>query len=99
MNAAEVGLLAGTDAPLGSLPGFALHTELELLVHAGLSPAEALRAATLARARCFERDHELGTVAPGKLADLLVLNANPLDDIRKSTRIETVVINGRVYDR
>jgi len=50
MNAAGVGLLAGTDTPLGSLPGFALHTELELLVRAGLSPAEALRAATLARA-------------------------------------------------
>jgi hypothetical protein len=98
MNAARVGLLAGTDTPLGSLPGFALHTELELLVRAGLSPAEALRAATLAPARCFERDHELGTVAPGKLADLLVLNANPLDDIRNNTRIETVVINGRVYE-
>ena len=99
MNAAGVGLLAGTDTPLGSLPGFALHTELELLVRAGLSPAEALRAATLAPAQCFKREDDLGTVASGKLADLLLLNANPLEDIRNTTRIETVVVNGRVYDR
>lgn len=51
------------------------------------------------RTVCQFGTHELGTVAPGKLADLLVLNANPLDDIRSSTRIETVVIKGRVYDR
>jgi hypothetical protein len=99
MNDAGVGLLAGTDTPLGSIPGFALHTELELMVRAGLKPAEALRAATLNPARCFQREKDLGTVAGGKLADLLLLDADPLQDIRNTTRIRAVVTNGRFYDR
>ena len=99
MNDAGVGLLAGTDTPLGSLPGFALHTELELLVRAGLKPAEALRTATLNPALCFKREKDLGTVSPGKLADLLLLDASPLKDIRHTTKIWAVVANGRFYGR
>ena len=99
MNDDGIGLLAGTDTPLGSLPGFALHTELELLVRAGLKPVEALRMATLNPARCFGLEKDLGTVTPGKLADLLLLDANPLDDIRHTTKIAAVVANGRLYDR
>jgi cytosine/adenosine deaminase-related metal-dependent hydrolase len=99
MNDAGVGLLAGTDTPLGSLPGFALHTELELMVRAGLKPVDALRSATLNPARCFKLEKDLGTVSPGKLADLLLLDANPIEDIRHTTRIRSVVANGRLYDR
>jgi hypothetical protein len=99
MNDANVGLLAGTDTPLGSLPGFALHTELELLVRAGLKPAEALRAATLNPARCFQREKDLGTVTAGKLADLVLLDANPLELIRNTTRITAVMVNGHFHDR
>ncbi|MEO7319510.1 MAG: amidohydrolase family protein [Chthoniobacteraceae bacterium] len=99
MNDAGVGLLAGTDTPLGSIPGFGLHTELELMVRAGLKPAEALRTATLNPALCFHREKEFGTVATGKIADLLVLDADPLQDIRNTTHIWAVMTNGHFHDR
>jgi cytosine/adenosine deaminase-related metal-dependent hydrolase len=100
LNRAGVPFLAGTD--LGGpylYPGFSLHDELELLVEAGLSPLEALRAATLNPARYLEATDSLGTVAPGKLADLVLLSANPLEDIRNTRRIAAVVLNGRYLDR
>jgi imidazolonepropionase-like amidohydrolase len=98
MQRAGVHILTGTDAPLrNSPPGFGLHEELTLLVRGGMSPFEALRSATLEPARYFGMVDSLGTVASGKLADLVLLDANPLQDIRNTRRISAVVANGRLY--
>ncbi|MBA3672584.1 MAG: amidohydrolase family protein [Gemmatimonadaceae bacterium] len=95
-----VRLLAGTDTPLPDLvPGFSLHDELELLVAAGLSSADALRSATLLPARVFAMSDSLGTISEGMLADLVLLDADPLADIGNARRIRLVVANGRVFDR
>lgn len=94
MRRAGVGVLAGTDSGRNSRPGEALHDELERLVAAGLSPAEALRAATLEPANYFE-DDSIGAIEPGKAADLVLLTANPLLDIRNTRKIAGVVLNGK----
>jgi len=100
LNKAGVKLLAGTDSPQPFVfPGFSLHQELELLVRSGLTPLQALRTATYNPAEFFGALDSLGTVSGGKLADLVLLDANPLTDIRSTRRISTVVANGRVYDR
>ncbi|MBD0320775.1 MAG: amidohydrolase family protein, partial [Gemmatimonadetes bacterium] len=101
MHRAGIELLAGSDigAPL-LVPGLSLHDELELLVsRAGLTPLQALRAATLGPARVVGVDRDLGTVQPGKLADLVILDANPLLDIRATRRIHAVVARGQLLDR
>jgi hypothetical protein len=93
---AGVGVMPGTDAPLrNSPPGFGLHRELALLVRAGLSPFEALRAATLDAARFLGLSDSLGRIARGQVADLILLDANPLEDVRNLQRIRAVVANGR----
>jgi imidazolonepropionase-like amidohydrolase len=95
---AGVPVVAGTDGgdmPF-VIPGFSLHDELALLVRAGLSPLQALRAATLEPARMVGLGSMLGTVEAGKLADLVVLDADPMADIRNTTRIHTVLTRGRV---
>jgi imidazolonepropionase-like amidohydrolase len=100
LHAAGVPILAGTDA--GNpfvIPGYALHHELALLVEAGLTPLAALQAATVNPARFFGATDSLGTVSAGNLADLVLLDANPLDDIRNSRRIRAVIVNGRLLDR
>jgi imidazolonepropionase-like amidohydrolase len=95
---AGVGVMAGTDAPLrNSPPGFGLHEELVHFTRAGLTPFEALRAATLEPARFLGMLDSLGTIETGKIADLVLLTANPLDDIRNSSRTGIVVMNGVVY--
>jgi imidazolonepropionase-like amidohydrolase len=95
---AGVGIMAGTDAPLrNSPPGFGLHEELLHFTRAGLTPFEALRAATLEPARFLGMLDSLGTVEVGKVADLVLLTANPLTDIRNSSRTAVVVANGRVF--
>ncbi|HET6668610.1 MAG TPA: amidohydrolase family protein [Pyrinomonadaceae bacterium] len=97
MQRAGVGILAGTDAGFGNpytYPGFSLHEELSLLVNAGLTPIQALQAATINAARHLKLEKTLGTVERGKLADLVLLNANPLDDITNTGRIAAVVVNG-----
>ncbi|HUQ59444.1 MAG TPA: amidohydrolase family protein [Lentzea sp.] len=96
MHEAGVGVVAGTDAGFAYVfPGFSLHDELALLVQAGLTPMAALRAATSEAARCLGLEHETGTVTPGKQADLVVLDANPLADITNVGRIHAVVSRGR----
>jgi imidazolonepropionase-like amidohydrolase len=99
MHRAGVRVLTGTDAPLrNSPPGFGLHEELALLARGGMSPFDVLRAATLEPARFLGMLDSAGTIAPGKLADLVLLDANPLHDIRSTRRIVAVVANGRLYD-
>lgn len=100
MHAAGVPILAGTDLHNPYIyPGFSLHDELELLVESGLPPLAALRAATLNPALYFGATDSLGTVAPGKLADLVLLDADPLADIRNTRKIQAVVLDGRLLDR
>jgi imidazolonepropionase-like amidohydrolase len=95
---AGVGVMAGTDAPLrNSPPGFGLHEELLHFTRAGLTPFDALRAATYEPARFLGILDSLGTVEPGKVADLVLLAANPLADIRNSSRTDYVVASGRTY--
>jgi imidazolonepropionase-like amidohydrolase len=93
--------LAGTDAPLGGRipPGFSLLQELVSFAESGLTPLEALQTATLYPAQFFEATDSLGTVAAGKLADLVLLDANPLTDIRNLLKLRAVVANGRYFDR
>jgi imidazolonepropionase-like amidohydrolase len=100
MNRAGVPLLAGTDEvnPY-CFAGFSLHDELGFLVQAGLTPAQALRAATLGPARFLGTEASMGTVAPGHVADLVVLDADPLADIGNTRKISTVVSRGVVHDR
>jgi hypothetical protein len=100
MFRAGVPLLAGTDAmnPY-CIPGFSLHDELALLVESGLTPLAALQAATLRPAEFLARAAELGSVAPGKRADLVLLSADPLADIRNTTQIQAVWLRGKYFDR
>ena len=100
MNRAGAPIVAGTDTgnPY-TFAGFSLHDELALLVEAGLSPMQALQAATINSARLIGRAAELGTVTVGKLADLVLLDADPVRDVRNTQRINAVVSNGRLWDR
>jgi imidazolonepropionase-like amidohydrolase len=99
LNQAGVPLLAGTD--LGHpyvFPG-EVTKELALFVEAGLTPAEALKTATVNPARYLGREHELGTVETGKFADLLLLDADPLRAIKNVTQLRGIILNGRYFDR
>ncbi|HLN29702.1 MAG TPA: prolyl oligopeptidase family serine peptidase [Gemmataceae bacterium] len=100
MRRAGVELLAGTDAiDMRCYPGFSLHDELELLVQAGLTPMEAIQAATRNPAKYLQQLEDFGTVEQGKIADLILLDGNPLDDIRNTTKIQAVVMNGKLLPR
>ncbi len=98
VHAAGITVAAGSDAGnIGTLHGPALHMELELMSQAGLSPREILVAATRNGAITMGREHDLGTLQPGKLADMVILNANPLEDIRNTRRIAFIVKSGVIY--
>ncbi len=100
LHRAGVTLIAGTDAPMPEVyPGFGLQEELRLFVAAGMTPREALYAATLAPARLLGREADLGPIAPGRFADLLVLDADPTRDLSTLGRIAAVVIDGRLLRR
>jgi len=100
MHRAGVEFLAGTDAQNPyCFPGFSLHDELALFVEAGLSPLEALQAATLKPARFLGHEKDSGTIQQGKIADRVLLDENPLEDIRNTTKINSVVLNGRTLER
>jgi imidazolonepropionase-like amidohydrolase len=100
LNRAGVPILAGSDCPNPFVyPGFSLHDELGLLVHSGLTPAEALRTATINPATFLGVTDSLGTVARGKVADLVLLDANPLVDIANTKRIRAVIQGGHLFDR
>jgi len=92
-------VLAGTDCPnVAIVSGFSLHRELELLVRAGLSPMQAIMAATRRPAERLGKRDVFGTIAPGRAADLLLLAADPLADIRNIRRIERVIARGIVHE-
>jgi hypothetical protein len=99
MFKAGVPMLAGTDAmnPY-CFPGFSLHDELALLVESGVAPLAALQMATINPAKFLGRSAESGTVEPGKIADLVLLRADPLADIHNTTQIQAVWLQGRYFD-
>jgi len=90
---AGVPLVAGTDA----MPGFALHRELELWVRAGIPPAEVLRRATLGAAQVMKHDDTRGTIAPGKFADVILVDGDPATNISDIRKVELVVKDGVIY--
>ena len=95
LHQAGIGILAGTDLA----GGFQLHAELEIFAANGLSPLDALRTATINPAHYLERGHALGSIEVGKIADLVLLGANPLEDISNTRSIEAVVFQGHLLDR
>jgi imidazolonepropionase-like amidohydrolase len=98
MNRSGVTLIAGTDTAV-TAPGFTLHDELAVLVEAGLTPLQALQAATLTPAKVLNKANDFGTIENGKIADLVLLDGNPLEDIRNTQRIHAVIFNGKLLDR
>ena len=96
LRAAGVTILAGSDAQSGVFPGAGLHRELALLVESGLTPAEAIRAATLDSARWLAdgKEPEIGSVAKGKIADLLLVEGDPTADLAKLAEIRAVLKGG-----
>ena len=101
LHKAGVPFLSGTDTPAGVhiFPGFSLHEELQRFVAAGFTPLEALQTATLNPARFFGMEEQLGTVGEGEFADLVLLTANPLDDIANTQKIAGVIVDGRYFRR
>jgi imidazolonepropionase-like amidohydrolase len=101
MHRAGVPFMAGTDTAPGVyiMPGFSLHDELANFVEAGFTPMESLQTATSNPAKFLRMENTLGSVEPGKIADLLLLRENPLQDIRNTRKISLVVANGRLFDR
>ncbi|WP_405152416.1 amidohydrolase family protein [Paenibacillus sp. FSL K6-0108] len=103
LNDASVPMLAGTDSSYemtNFIYGVSLHDELEMLVKSGgLTPLQALQTATLNPARYLDREQELGAVEEGKLADLVLLDKNPLEDIRNTTSISAVVLDGKLMEK
>jgi imidazolonepropionase-like amidohydrolase len=97
LHAANVPFLAGTDTPAGVdvIPGISLHLELQRFVAAGFTPLQALQTATLNPAKFINRLDDFGTVQPGRIADLVLLEANPLEDIANTRKIAAVVTDGR----
>jgi imidazolonepropionase-like amidohydrolase len=95
-----VPILSGSDIPNFDLvPGASLHHELELLVEAGIPPLEVIKVATRNGAQALGIEKDVGTIEPGKQADMIVLSENPLDDISNTKKIEAVINNGQLIDR
>lgn len=95
LKRAGIPIVAGTDV---GVPGHTLHRELELYVRAGLTPLEAIQAATLTPARVMKLEHEVGTIEAGKRADIIILDRNPLENISNIRQIRFVITQGRLFD-
>jgi imidazolonepropionase-like amidohydrolase len=95
LHRAGVSIVAGTDQ---TVPGHSLYREIELYAQAGFTPMEAIQAATIVPARVMNLDSELGTVEAGKRADVILLDANPLDDIHNIRTVRYVITGGKMYD-
>ena len=91
------GVLVNTGAH-GQREGLGLHWELWMLVQGGLTPHEALRCGTANGAKSLGMDRDIGTLEAGKLADVIVIDGNPLQDIRQSEKVSWTMVNGRLYD-
>jgi imidazolonepropionase-like amidohydrolase len=97
MHENGVKILSGSDLPnFGLLPGESLHHELELLVEAGISPRDVIKIATKNGAEALDLINQTGTIEPGKQADILILSANPAEDIENTNRIDSVISNGKI---
>ncbi len=97
MHQEGVKIIAGTDTPIGYLtPGYSLHKELELLSEAGLSNMDVLRSATITPAEFFGMENQMGTIEVGKLADLVILDKNPLMSISNTQSIHSVIVKGQI---
>jgi imidazolonepropionase-like amidohydrolase len=95
LHKAGIPIVAGTDQ---TVPGHSLHREIELYVQAGFTPMEAIQAATIVPARVMGLDKEVGTVEPGKRADVIILDGNPLESIHNIRKVEFVITNGTMYN-
>jgi len=96
---AGVTIVMGTDAGnIGTLHGPSVFREMMLMQQAGLTPLQVLRSATVNGARAMHREREIGTIAPGRLADLVVLDADPTTSVENASRVHRIVKDGRVYD-
>jgi len=96
---AGIPVAMGTDAGnIGTLHGPSVFREMALMTQAGLTPLQVLRSATVNGAKAMGRERDIGTLAPGKLADLVILDADPLADVQNLSRIHRVVKDGHVYD-
>jgi imidazolonepropionase-like amidohydrolase len=95
LHRAGIPIVAGTDQ---TVPGHSLHRELELYVQAGFTPMEAIQAATLVPARVMGVEKEVGTIEAGKRADLIVVDGDPLADIRNTRNVELTITGGKMYN-
>src|SRR5918995_4009026 len=95
-----VKILSGSDIPnLELVPGGSLHRELELLVEAGINTSDVIKIATKNGAEALDLINQTGTIEPGRQADILILSANPIEDIENTKRIDAVISNGRIIER
>jgi imidazolonepropionase-like amidohydrolase len=94
---ADLGVVANIGAH-GQRESLGAHWEIWMFAQGGMSPLEALKTATINPARTFGLDHQLGSLSPGKLADLIVIDGDPLQDIRHSDRVSLTMVNGRLFD-
>jgi imidazolonepropionase-like amidohydrolase len=95
-----VTILAGSDIPNFDLvPGASVHHELEIMVDAGIPPLEVIKIATSNGAQALDIERDVGTIEPGKQADMIVLSENPLDDISNTKKIEAVIDNGQLMNK
>jgi hypothetical protein len=92
-------IYSGTDSSAATTPGLSLHHEMELLVDAGLTPMQSIMTATKNAAELLGLESKMGTVEKGRLGDLIIVDANPLGDIRNTKSISTVIKDGRILDR
>jgi imidazolonepropionase-like amidohydrolase len=100
MNDAGVPLMVGTDLMCpGLIPGYSVHEEMAIWQEAGIAPADVLRSASIVPAQFMGLDKRLGTIAEGKTASMVLVSANPLDDIRNAEKIQGVFLRGRYYNR
>ena len=100
LSDSNVPIIAGTDCPIFYLtPGLSLHGELELMAKSGMTNETIFKSATYSPAKYFGMENELGLISEGYLADLILLDANPLDNISNTKKINTVIKNGQVYDK
>ena len=101
LNDADVDLLAGSDSGAFNsytYPGISLHQELEAMVSTGISPLETLQTSAYNGAKFLKQTTDYGSISKGKIADFVLLNANPLDDIKNSRRIHRVIKMGKIFD-